>query len=240
MTQSELQNFTKSTPESATTTSNETVQCPWDGCEYESSEQGVKIHYGKQHPGSIGGFTTECDYCGKTIRKHEYRNDRNKNLFCSHDCHDAWRAENIRGEDAGGWEGGHLIEVTCGQCGKTMERRQDHAEKFERHFCDDTCQGKWLRETGSTRGENNGMFGRNGEDHPGWKGGVDDFRLSKKWQRFRRKTYRRDGFTCQDCGATNVELHAHHITPVSEGGPKYDLDNLVTLCAPCHWDRHSK
>ncbi len=31
-----------------------------------------------------------------------------------------------------------------------------------------------------------------------------------------------------------VELEVHHITPISEGGPEFDLDNLVTLCFECH------
>jgi 5-methylcytosine-specific restriction endonuclease McrA len=31
-----------------------------------------------------------------------------------------------------------------------------------------------------------------------------------------------------------VELEVHHIVPISEGGPEFDLDNLVTLCFECH------
>jgi hypothetical protein len=31
-----------------------------------------------------------------------------------------------------------------------------------------------------------------------------------------------------------IPLEAHHIIPISEGGPEFDLDNLVTLCFDCH------
>lgn len=31
-----------------------------------------------------------------------------------------------------------------------------------------------------------------------------------------------------------IPLEVHHIIPISEGGPEFDLDNLVTLCFECH------
>lgn len=31
-----------------------------------------------------------------------------------------------------------------------------------------------------------------------------------------------------------IELEVHHIIPISEGGPEFELDNLVTLCFDCH------
>ena len=50
--------------------------------------------------------------------------------------------------------------------------------------------------------------------------------------------YRRDDYTCQQCGAKggphgDVELHAHHIVPKSQGG-SHSLNNLTTLCYSCH------
>jgi len=34
--------------------------------------------------------------------------------------------------------------------------------------------------------------------------------------------------------AFDVDLEVHHIIPISEGGPEFDLDNLITLCFDCH------
>lgn len=58
------------------------------------------------------------------------------------------------------------------------------------------------------------------------------------WDRRRKKVYRRDNYTCQNCGEKggtggNTELHAHHVVPKSAGG-NHSLSNLVCLCNKCH------
>lgn len=62
------------------------------------------------------------------------------------------------------------------------------------------------------------------------------------WDERRQRVYKRDGYKCQNCGARggpggNTRLHAHHKTPVSEGG-SHRLSNLITLCPSCHNDQH--
>lgn len=56
--------------------------------------------------------------------------------------------------------------------------------------------------------------------------------ISKK-RRF--DVFKRDGFTCQYCGATppSVLLHVDHIVPVKEGGGNEET-NLVTACQNCN------
>lgn len=51
----------------------------------------------------------------------------------------------------------------------------------------------------------------------------------------RFEIFKRDGFTCQYCGAHPPEavLHIDHITPVADGGQN-DMDNLVTSCDHCN------
>jgi 5-methylcytosine-specific restriction endonuclease McrA len=44
---------------------------------------------------------------------------------------------------------------------------------------------------------------------------------------------RRDKNTCQLCGDAQSDTEADHIIPVSLGGSG-DMDNLRTLCVPCH------
>jgi len=52
---------------------------------------------------------------------------------------------------------------------------------------------------------------------------------------WRTKVFRRDGWTCQDCGARGVRLQADHIKPWSTHPDlRLDLDNGRTLCEPCH------
>lgn len=67
----------------------------------------------------------------------------------------------------------------------------------------------------------------NGGDRP------DDRGYGEGWDDLRRRTLRRDGHACQRCGADDRTLQAHHIVPRSAGGPDA-LENLITLCRPCH------
>ncbi|ODS41361.1 hypothetical protein BEH94_11960 [Candidatus Altiarchaeales archaeon WOR_SM1_SCG] len=57
------------------------------------------------------------------------------------------------------------------------------------------------------------------------------------WDDLRRYIYIRDNYICQKCGATDVELHAHHIIPLISGGSNHP-SNLATLCRNCHADIH--
>ena len=47
----------------------------------------------------------------------------------------------------------------------------------------------------------------------------------------------RDQFTCQRCGhqgrRDGRDLHADHVIAVTQGGSN-TLDNMMTLCIPCH------
>lgn len=64
----------------------------------------------------------------------------------------------------------------------------------------------------------------------------------EEWDHIRRNVYRRDQYTCQNCGAEggphgNTELHTHHIVPRKYGGVDAPR-NLITLCPECHADAH--
>lgn len=51
----------------------------------------------------------------------------------------------------------------------------------------------------------------------------------------RHEVFKRDGYRCLECGATNKEtrLHIDHIIPVAQGGSD-ELSNLQTLCRDCN------
>lgn len=64
------------------------------------------------------------------------------------------------------------------------------------------------------------------------------------WNTRRKRVYKRDGYTCQNCGRKggprgDHELHAHHNVPKSKGGT-HKLSNLTTLCKNCHDAIHHK
>ena len=56
---------------------------------------------------------------------------------------------------------------------------------------------------------------------------------SRAWKAIRRKVFERDGWRCRQCGKAG-RLEVDHIKPVSEGGSKFDMENLRTLCRGCH------
>lgn len=57
----------------------------------------------------------------------------------------------------------------------------------------------------------------------------------------RFEVFKRDGFTCQYCGATppKVVLHCDHIVAASKGG-EGDMDNLVTSCSICNMGKGAR
>lgn len=62
------------------------------------------------------------------------------------------------------------------------------------------------------------------------------------WELRRQGVFERDDWTCQSCDVESgptagVELHAHHIEPIADGGSD-ELENLLTLCKDCHRKLH--
>lgn len=71
----------------------------------------------------------------------------------------------------------------------------------------------------------------------------DGYGYPPDWDQRRRRVYKRDNYTCQNCGNQggpygDAELHAHHIVNVASGG-SHDLTNLTTLCVDCHTATHN-
>ena len=98
-------------------------------------------------------------------------------------------------------------------------------------------------------GEKNPFFGKkhsketmeklSGKNAPNWKGGVSTenelARKSTAYKVWRSEVFSRDNYTCQDCGANGVEIHADHIKPFATYRHlRFELANGRTLCVPCH------
>jgi len=59
--------------------------------------------------------------------------------------------------------------------------------------------------------------------------------------KLRHEVFKRDNYTCVECGATNKDkmLHCDHIIPVVQGGTD-EMDNLQTLCDDCNLAKSDK
>lgn len=53
--------------------------------------------------------------------------------------------------------------------------------------------------------------------------------------RWRESVFKRDSYTCQQCGIIGGKLNAHHVKPYAYFPElRYILSNGLTLCVPCH------
>ncbi len=72
--------------------------------------------------------------------------------------------------------------------------------------------------------------------------GREICRTGATWKARRRQAWERDGHCCQDCGiGLSLEwAEIDHVMPRRMGGGWRDdrLENLRTLCSPCHRRRH--
>jgi 5-methylcytosine-specific restriction endonuclease McrA len=171
--------------------------------------------------------TVSCIQCGKEqsvipARQHSFK-------FCSYDCRGAWRAEHWTGENNPRWQEGHDREKVCQGCGQSFSLRpgQPISTFVRQKFCSKPCA------------DVNGFRFR-GPDHASYRPDARRKRRNGSHASWARKVISRDHATCQRCGAKDVELHAHHIKPYeSHPDLRWDVDNGMTLCAPCHWAVHS-
>lgn len=62
------------------------------------------------------------------------------------------------------------------------------------------------------------------------------------WQIQRSRAIVRDDGKCVDCGSDSVNLHVHHLLSLRSFDGDWKLanvlENLVTVCPPCHLTRH--
>ena len=134
-------------------------------------------------------------------------------------------------------------ERTCVVCGKVYKRY-----RFERKlkYCSQECRRA------------DGWGSKSNQPFP------QDVRLHRFYDQWRKAVYKRDNYTCQECGYNRKAganygkrrcFHAHHIKSFAEIIEEYGIDNLTdaleckelwsidngkTLCKSCHMKLHIK
>lgn len=71
------------------------------------------------------------------------------------------------------------------------------------------------------------------------RSGRGSQRKMPDYTKWRTAVFERDHYRCQDCGAFDVQLNAHHIKSwARHPSLRFDVSNGVTLCEDCHKERH--
>lgn len=157
-----------------------------------------------------------CEYCKKEFLDEPWRNRR----FCSVQCKTKVIPPPSRGKS---------VLIHCEYCGKEKRIREANFKKAKKHCCSIKCSAQLHKKVG--------------QHHWNWKGGKTDInhklRQTPEYKLWRANVYKRDYWTCQDCGKKPKNIVAHHITPFKECLElRYVISNGVTLCRSCHKKRH--
>jgi hypothetical protein len=119
-------------------------------------------------------------------------------------------------------------------------------------YCSQSCAGKHRKpnQLGLKRSEatkelqrqkaiERGAMPPCGIHSPMYKGGVtlenEKIRKSARYRNWRTKIFKRDDYTCQECGQRGRRLNADHIKPFALFPElRFKLSNGRTLCEECH------
>jgi 5-methylcytosine-specific restriction endonuclease McrA len=151
-----------------------------------------------------------CEQCGKVFNKPPCHIARTKRTFCSSVCRNL--ADRVR------------VDKNCKICGAQFAVRPSEAKRLS--TCSKACYLKAKHRN------------KNGN----WRGGVTARRKAEmstaRYKRWRASVFKRDDFTCVDCGKRGGDLEADHIKQWAHfPGLRYAVRNGATRCKPCHRKR---
>ncbi|MEC4616177.1 HNH endonuclease [Tsukamurella tyrosinosolvens] len=182
-------------------------------------------------------FVFNCETCGKEVVQRNYR--RREAKYCSQACHyEAAQGPRVN---------------TCRTCGSEFQRPNNPRREYQ--YCSRSCSSKRVRE-GALRTVTCPQCTvdfkawpyevRNGRRYcgSGCANAARDFgrteeakrvRTSKAYAEWRTAVFKRDDYTCVECGQRGGELNADHILPFAHFPDlRLELTNGRTLCVPCH------
>jgi 5-methylcytosine-specific restriction endonuclease McrA len=116
------------------------------------------------------------------------------------------------------------VARACRICGRDFEIRPSEMRNV--FTCSDPCYRR----------------AKMGERNPRWRGGVSSSRKAamsrKEYKYWRAKVFKRDNFTCVDCGQRGGDLEADHVKQWAHYPRlRYAVSNGLTRCKSCHRKR---
>lgn len=187
-------------------------------------------YVGEANPNWRGGASEcTCAACGRTFTVPHARSD--SAVYCSVECRAKAQEVQFRGDGNPRWiRGDRATTRSCGTCGRPFTRRPTEAVSTfsRRKFCSAKC--------GSA-----GQVRHRGEAHPRYRADSRKKVRTGAHSSWANAVIARDHGTCSSCGASEVEMHAHHIKPYRDFPElRFAVENGVTLCHRCHRALHRK
>lgn len=192
----------------------------------------------------------QCKGCGKTfeIRKQELLNGSRKGVYCSMKCKNIERVTKTCPTCK------NIFEVTitndkiyCSKsCANNSVIRNEKIGKRQKELQQEPAFRErflsWIKErTASQKWRDSAHF-QKGDKHPAYKGNASERESAMggyKYKKWRTDVFKRDNYTCQDCGNKGGYLHAHHLKEWAKYPElRYEITNGITLCIQCHKERH--
>lgn len=183
-----------------------------------------------------------CPVCGHSVlRSASKLKSKHGSVFCSRNCH-------YKGRSLGLTKRIVTKPYTYTPEGKAALLAASRKPKGKRRHHYLTCLNclKVFDDLNRGRKRRSGMIFcslsccnayRKGASNPSWRGGHPEY-YGPDWRKVRREVRERDGHMCLRCGAATQKWpDVHHIVPVSSFENPNDahfLDNVVSLCHPCH------
>lgn len=159
----------------------------------------------------------DCSFCGK--RFYKWPCIITEKNYCGRSCH---HKSMLKEKEI----------LTCEVCKKDFLEYKSYLNHRKRFYCSRHC-----RRIGDS-------LKKRGENSNNWKGGVSyingRIRKGVEWKMWREAIFKRDDWTCQDCGARSgkgksIELHPHHVKQYATHPElRFDVSNGITLCKECH------
>jgi len=130
------------------------------------------------------------------------------------------------GADHPHWQGGQRVKE-CEYCGEPFKPKGTVATFRKTRFCSRECGWKGQRYL-------------RGKEHPNHNPDARSRTRPYRQHAWATAVISRDGGVCRHCGATGIELHAHHVESYIDAPAKrWDIENGLTLCHECHWNEHA-
>lgn len=164
-----------------------------------------------------------CLYCKKLFKPR-----RRKVRFCTKKCSEANKRLSIK-----------KYSINCLTCGKEKIVKPYLVIGTRKAiFCSATCRTKHHMKPYFFKNGHETNQPRGALSHA-WRGGKTEqskiIRSSSEYAKWRSEVFKRDNWTCQECGIRNNKLHPHHIKSFAEYPElRLEVSNGITLCHDCH------